>query len=182
TSRGVCPGNQPGDGCADQLCPQRTGRTWARSFECAHRRARALCLRNSAWEHAPATRIHRHLWADHSVELAHQSANGEDRPGTRGRLHHDRQAQRVRAPQRIVTDASTAGGGRAGLLVARAAADSVKRVAQELGGKSPNILLDDVDLEPAVTRAVAACFTNSGQSCSIPTRLLLPRALLGSAE
>jgi aldehyde dehydrogenase (NAD+) len=77
---------------------------------------------------------------------------------------------------------SFTGSTRAGILVARAAAEGVKRVAQELGGKSPNILLDDVDLEPAVARGVAACFTNSGQSCSIPTRLLVPRALLGSAE
>ncbi|WP_102225233.1 aldehyde dehydrogenase family protein [Acidimangrovimonas sediminis] len=71
---------------------------------------------------------------------------------------------------------SFTGSTRAGIEVARTAAGTVKRVAQELGGKSANILLDDVDLDPAVTRAVAACFTNSGQSCSIPTRLLVPAA------
>jgi aldehyde dehydrogenase (NAD+) len=76
---------------------------------------------------------------------------------------------------------SFTGSTRAGVLVARAAADSVKRVAQELGGKSANILLDDVDLQDAVTRGVAACFTNAGQSCSIPTRMLVPRQLLGAA-
>jgi aldehyde dehydrogenase (NAD+) len=69
----------------------------------------------------------------------------------------------------------------AGILVAEAAAGTVKRVAQELGGKSANILLDDVDLEDAVTRGVAACFTNSGQSCSIPTRMLVPRRLMDTA-
>ncbi|EMB4322948.1 aldehyde dehydrogenase family protein [Pluralibacter gergoviae] len=73
---------------------------------------------------------------------------------------------------------SFTGSTRAGVDVARLAAVGVKRVAQELGGKSANLLLDDVDLENAVTRAVAACFTNSGQSCSIPTRLLVPRARL----
>jgi aldehyde dehydrogenase (NAD+) len=73
---------------------------------------------------------------------------------------------------------SFTGSTRAGVEVARLAAPGVKRVAQELGGKSANLLLDDVDLEDAVTRAVAACFTNSGQSCSIPTRLLVPRARL----
>lgn len=72
---------------------------------------------------------------------------------------------------------SFTGSTRAGVEVARTAAETVKRVAQELGGKSANILLDDVDLEPAVTLAVAACFTNSGQSCSIPTRLLVPRGM-----
>jgi aldehyde dehydrogenase (NAD+) len=77
---------------------------------------------------------------------------------------------------------SFTGSTRAGVLVARAAADSVKRVAQELGGKSANILLDDVDLEDAVTRGVAACYTNAGQSCSIPTRMLVPRALMSSAS
>lgn len=77
---------------------------------------------------------------------------------------------------------SFTGSTRAGVLVAQSAAPTVKRVAQELGGKSPNILLDDVDLEEAVTRGVAACFTNSGQSCSIPTRMLVPRRLLGDAE
>lgn len=76
---------------------------------------------------------------------------------------------------------SFTGSTRAGVLVAQAAAPSVKRVAQELGGKSANILLDDVDLEAAVTRGIAACFTNSGQSCSIPTRMLVPRRLMSDA-
>ena len=76
---------------------------------------------------------------------------------------------------------SFTGSTRAGVLVAQAAADTVKRVAQELGGKSANILLDDVNLEEAVTRGVAACFTNSGQSCSIPTRMLVPRRLMDEA-
>jgi len=73
---------------------------------------------------------------------------------------------------------SFTGSTRAGIEVARLAAPGVKRVAQELGGKSANLLLDDADLEHAVPRAVAACFTNSGQSCSIPTRLLVPRSCL----
>ncbi|CAD6555121.1 aldehyde dehydrogenase family protein [Paraburkholderia sabiae] len=76
---------------------------------------------------------------------------------------------------------SFTGSTRAGVLVAQAAAPSVTRVAQELGGKSANILLDDVDLEEAVKRGVAACFTNSGQSCSIPTRMLVPRHLMNDA-
>jgi aldehyde dehydrogenase (NAD+) len=76
---------------------------------------------------------------------------------------------------------SFTGSTRAGIVVAQTAAETVKRVAQELGGKSANILLDDVDLEDAVTRGVAACFTNSGQSCSIPTRMLVPRSLMPEA-
>jgi len=76
---------------------------------------------------------------------------------------------------------SFTGSTRAGVLVAQAAAPGVKRVAQELGGKSANILLDDVDLDEAVKRGVAACFTNSGQSCSIPTRMLVPRHLMNDA-
>jgi aldehyde dehydrogenase (NAD+) len=76
---------------------------------------------------------------------------------------------------------SFTGSTRAGVLVARSAADSVKRVTQELGGKSANILLDDVDLQDAVPRGVAACFSNAGQSCSIPTRMLVPRQLMGAA-
>ena len=76
---------------------------------------------------------------------------------------------------------SFTGSTRAGVLVARTAAETVKRVAQELGGKSANILLDDVNLEEAVTRGVAGCFTNSGQSCSIPTRMLVPRHLMSDA-
>lgn len=76
---------------------------------------------------------------------------------------------------------SFTGSTRAGVLVAQSAAPTVKRVAQELGGKSANILLDDVDLEEAVKRGVAACFTNSGQSCSIPTRMLVPRQLMNDA-
>jgi aldehyde dehydrogenase (NAD+) len=76
---------------------------------------------------------------------------------------------------------SFTGSTRAGILVAKMAAETVKRVAQELGGKSANILLDDVNLEDAVTRGVAGCFTNSGQSCSIPTRMLVPRHLMNDA-
>jgi aldehyde dehydrogenase (NAD+) len=76
---------------------------------------------------------------------------------------------------------SFTGSTRAGIEIARAAAPTIKRVAQELGGKSANVLLDDVDLDQAVRRGVAACFTNSGQSCSIPTRMIVPRARLDEA-
>jgi aldehyde dehydrogenase (NAD+) len=69
---------------------------------------------------------------------------------------------------------SFTGSTRAGVMVAKTAADSVKRVAQELGGKSPNILLPDADLEAAVGEGVRACFANSGQSCDAPTRMLVP--------
>ena len=72
---------------------------------------------------------------------------------------------------------SFTGSARAGIIVAKAAADTVKRVAQELGGESANILLPDVDLEAAVRHGVSACFINSGQSCDAATRMLVPRAL-----
>ncbi|MEI9983058.1 MAG: aldehyde dehydrogenase family protein [Aliidongia sp.] len=68
---------------------------------------------------------------------------------------------------------SFTGSTRAGILVAKAAADTVKRVHQELGGKSANILLADVDLRKAVTKGVAGCFGNSGQSCNAPTRMFV---------
>jgi aldehyde dehydrogenase (NAD+) len=71
---------------------------------------------------------------------------------------------------------SFTGSTRAGVQVAKAAADSVKRVAQELGGKSANIILDDADLKRAVQGGVRSCFTNSGQSCNAPTRMLVPRS------
>ncbi|MEP5367165.1 aldehyde dehydrogenase family protein, partial [Parvibaculum sp.] len=69
---------------------------------------------------------------------------------------------------------SFTGSTRAGILVAKAAADTVKRVAQELGGKSPNIILDDADLQKAVTGGVLGVMQNSGQSCNAPTRMLVP--------
>ncbi|NOV17741.1 aldehyde dehydrogenase family protein [Ensifer adhaerens] len=72
---------------------------------------------------------------------------------------------------------SFTGSTRAGIAVAKAAADTVKRVAQELGGKSANILLPDCDLETAVTKGVEGCFGNSGQSCNAPTRMFVPRYL-----
>jgi aldehyde dehydrogenase (NAD+) len=70
---------------------------------------------------------------------------------------------------------SFTGSTRAGILVAKAAADTVKRVHQELGGKSANILFPDVDFEEAVTKGVAGCYLNSGQSCNAPTRMFVPR-------
>ena len=64
----------------------------------------------------------------------------------------------------------------AGIRVAKLAADTVKRVAQELGGKSANIILADADLKAAVIQGVHACYTNAGQNCQSPTRMLIPRA------
>ena len=69
---------------------------------------------------------------------------------------------------------SFTGSTRAGIQVARAAADSVKRVAQELGGKSANIILEDADLKQAVSGGVSQIFQNSGQSCNAPSRMLVP--------
>ncbi|RDJ97899.1 aldehyde dehydrogenase family protein [Paraburkholderia lacunae] len=77
---------------------------------------------------------------------------------------------------------SITGSTRAGVLVAQAAAPSVKRVAQELGGKSPNIVLPDTDLQRAVSPGVAAAFRNMGQSCSAPTRLIVPRSVLDAVN
>jgi aldehyde dehydrogenase (NAD+) len=71
---------------------------------------------------------------------------------------------------------SFTGSTRAGIIVAEAAAATVKRVSQELGGKSANIILPDADLESAVSRGVRGCFSNSGQSCDSPTRMLVPAA------
>ncbi|HEX7914092.1 MAG TPA: aldehyde dehydrogenase family protein [Paraburkholderia sp.] len=71
---------------------------------------------------------------------------------------------------------SFTGSTRAGVLVAKAAADTVKRVHQELGGKSANLILEDADLKTAVMRGARACFDNSGQSCDAPTRMFVPRA------
>jgi len=68
---------------------------------------------------------------------------------------------------------SITGSTRAGVLVAKAAADSVKRVTQELGGKSANIILKDADLKTAVTHGVEKCFANSGQSCTAPSRMFV---------
>ncbi|MCM2400943.1 aldehyde dehydrogenase family protein [Rhizobium sp. S153] len=69
---------------------------------------------------------------------------------------------------------SFTGSTRAGIIVAKTAADTVKRVAQELGGKSANIILPDADFETAVRKGVQGCFGNSGQSCDAPTRMLVP--------
>jgi acyl-CoA reductase-like NAD-dependent aldehyde dehydrogenase len=77
---------------------------------------------------------------------------------------------------------SFTGSTRAGRRVAELAAATVKRVALELGGKSPNVILEDADLERAVTDGVAKCYLNSGQTCSALTRMLVPRARLAEAE
>lgn len=76
---------------------------------------------------------------------------------------------------------SFTGSTRAGSLVAQSAAPTVKRVAQELGGKSANIILEEVDLEAAVSRGVKTMFVNSGQSCNAPSRMLVPAARMAEA-
>jgi len=77
---------------------------------------------------------------------------------------------------------SFTGSTRAGVTVAVAAAPTVKRVTQELGGKSANIILDDADLENAVKHGAQECFRNSGQSCNAPTRMLVPRSKMAEAS
>jgi aldehyde dehydrogenase (NAD+) len=77
---------------------------------------------------------------------------------------------------------SFTGSTRAGTEVAKLAASTVKRVHQELGGKSPNILLDDADFERAVKAGVLHVFENSGQSCNAPTRMLVPAGRLAEVE
>tara|TARA_S200000501_G_scaffold280633_1_gene264633 strand:+ start:3309 stop:4727 length:1419 start_codon:yes stop_codon:yes gene_type:complete len=76
---------------------------------------------------------------------------------------------------------SFTGSTRAGIDIQKSAADNIKRVSLELGGKSPNIILEDVDLENAVTMGIKQCFLNTGQSCSSPTRMLLPEHMLNEA-
>ncbi len=76
---------------------------------------------------------------------------------------------------------SFTGSTRAGIEVARAAAPTVKRVAQELGGKSANIILDDADFAAVVARDVKGMCTNSGQSCNAATRMLVPAARMEEA-
>jgi aldehyde dehydrogenase (NAD+) len=76
---------------------------------------------------------------------------------------------------------SFTGSTRAGVAVAQNAAPTVKRVAQELGGKSANILLDDEGFAEAVKSGTATCFENTGQSCDAPTRMLVPKARLKEA-
>ncbi len=77
---------------------------------------------------------------------------------------------------------SFTGSTRAGVRVAGLAAASVKKVALELGGKSPNIVLDDADVERAVRAGVTSAFANAGQACSAQSRMLVPRSLLGVVE
>ena len=76
---------------------------------------------------------------------------------------------------------SFTGSTRAGIDVAQKAAVTVKRVSQELGGKSPNIILEDADMQKAVTGGVAHVFNNSGQSCNAPTRMLVPQSKMNEA-
>src|SRR5712675_2677121 len=83
---------------------------------------------------------------------------------------------------RDVDMVSFTGSTRAGTEVAKNAAASVKRVHQELGGKSPNVLLEDADFERAVKQSVLHVFQNSGQSCNAPTRMLVPAARMAEVE
>ena len=72
---------------------------------------------------------------------------------------------------------SFTGSTRAGIDIQKNAADNIKRVSLELGGKSPNLIMEDVDLEKAIKMGMTQCFFNTGQSCSAPTRMLVPENL-----
>jgi acyl-CoA reductase-like NAD-dependent aldehyde dehydrogenase len=77
---------------------------------------------------------------------------------------------------------SFTGSTRAGKRVSEVGSQTVKRIALELGGKSPNVILDDADLEKAVTAGIGGCYLNSGQTCTALTRMLVPRARLAEVE
>ena len=77
---------------------------------------------------------------------------------------------------------SFTGSTRAGVLVAQAAAPTIKRVVQELGGKSPNVFLPDADFAAAVPKGILGAMRNVGQSCAAPTRLVVPRTRLAEVE
>lgn len=96
-------------------------------------------------------------------------------------IHGDGEAGQALASHPGVDMVSFTGSTRAGILVAKAAADTVKRVHQELGGKSANIILVDADLSKSVASGVRACFLNSGQSCNAPTRMFVPQQELERA-
>ena len=76
---------------------------------------------------------------------------------------------------------SFTGSTRAGILISKAAADTVKTVSLELGGKSPNLVFDDTDIDAAVTRGASFCFANTGQSCNAATRMLIERSAYDEA-
>src|SRR5436305_12783970 len=77
---------------------------------------------------------------------------------------------------------SFTGSTRAGRRVSEVASATVKRVALELGGQRPNVILDDADLQAAVADGIGKCYLNSGQTCSALTRMLVPREKLEAAE
>ncbi len=77
---------------------------------------------------------------------------------------------------------SFTGSTRAGKRVSELGAQTIKRVHLELGGKSPNVILEDADLETAVTAGVNGCYINSGQTCSALTRMIVPRSKLAEVE
>jgi len=76
---------------------------------------------------------------------------------------------------------SFTGSARAGTAVTKAAADTIKRVTLELGGKGPNLIFADTDIAKAVKRGAIGCFGNSGQSCNAPTRMLVERSVYDDA-
>jgi aldehyde dehydrogenase (NAD+) len=103
-------------------------------------------------------------------------------PGVVNLINGDGQlAGAALAAHPLVDMVSFTGSVRSGVAVAQTAASTVKRVMQELGGKSANIILHDADLEEAVRKGVIACCFHSGQTCAAPTRMLVPRQSLARA-
>lgn len=87
----------------------------------------------------------------------------------------------VLSQHKAVDMVSFTGSTKAGIEISKNAAQTIKRVTLELGGKSPNIVFDDTDLEVSITRGVQSCFLNSGQSCDAPTRLLIQQSVYEKA-
>lgn len=118
-----------------------------------------------------------------AVEWTRIMAEARVPPGVFNLVHGDGpEAGAALAAHPDVDMVSFTGSTRAGAEVARAGAPTIKRVHQELGGKSPNILLDDADLEKAVKAGVLDLVTNTGQSCNAPSRMLVPASQLERVE
>ena len=121
------------------------------------------------------------MWMNKEIDTAQYR---KDRRTIQARINHNRRKTvvTVKSPDATGLDMiSFTGSTRAGIDVARCAAPTVKRVCQELGGKSANIILEDTDFLKAVISGTAHCFQNAGQSCNAPTRMLVPHGRLDEA-
>jgi acyl-CoA reductase-like NAD-dependent aldehyde dehydrogenase len=161
----------------DRACRRRSSRPWGRPLEHGDRDAEGLPYRRAAGCDVGCKGTDRRMRPHRAMELAEIMHAARLPAGVFNLVQGDGPGVGVALARHPDVDMNSfTGSTRTGVEVARNAASTIKRVCQELGGKGPNIILDDSTFAKNVASGVGSMMGNSGQTCGAPSRMLIPKS------